>query len=63
MFSLTQTGNYVALIGFFLGLFKVNIATEEIGKFVEAAMILIGLIVSWVGRYRQGDLTLLGFRK
>lgn len=59
-FSLTQTGNYVALISFILGLFSVNIATEEISSFVESAAVIIGLAISWYGRYRKGDLTALG---
>lgn len=63
MFSLTQAGNYVALISFVLGLFKVNIATEEISSFIQAAGVLVGLAVSWYGRYRKGDLTVVGSRK
>ena len=62
-FSLTQGGNYVVLLGFILQLLKVNIATEELTQFVNAALILGGLIVSWIGRYRKGDLTILGTRK
>jgi len=62
-FSLTQIGNYVALIAFILGLLKVNISTEEISRFVEAGAVVVGLVVSWVGRYRQGDITALGFKK
>lgn len=61
--SLAQTGNYVALISFLLGLFKVNIATEEVSKIVEAITVVIGICISWYGRYRQGDLTVLGARK
>lgn len=61
--SLTQTGNYVALISFILGLFHVNIATDEISKFVESALVLVGLAISWYGRYRKGDLTVMGARK
>ena len=62
-FSLTQSGNYVALIAFLLGLFKVNIATEEISAFVEAALVIVGLAVSWYGRFRKGDLKVIGTRK
>ena len=62
-FSLTQSGNLVVLLGFILKVLGVEIGTEEVTKFVEAALVLIGLIVSWVGRWRKGDLTILGFRK
>jgi len=63
MFSLTQASNYVALLGFLLGIFQVNIATEELSKFVEAVMVIGGLVSSWYGRYRIGDLTKFGARK
>ena len=62
-FSLTQASNYVALLGFILGILKVNIGTEELSKFVEAIMVVGGLVSSWYGRYRIGDLTKLGARK
>ena len=62
-FSLTQSGNYVALISFLLGLFNVNIGSEEVSKFVEAILVIVGLAVSWYGRYRKGDLRLSGARK
>lgn len=61
--SVTQLGNYVALIAFLLNLFKVNISTEEVSRAVEAGAVLVGLCVSWYGRYRMGDLTKLGIRK
>lgn len=61
--SLTQVGNYVVLISFLLGIFKVNISSEEVTKFVEAALVLIGLCTSFYGRYRIGDLKLSGIRK
>ena len=61
--SLAQTGNYVAIIGFILSLFKINIATEEVSRFVEAAAVIVGLAISWYGRYRIGDLKISGARK
>lgn len=65
-YSLTQTGNLVALAGLLgtvLNYFGVNIASEELEKLLTAAAVLVGIIVAWIGRYRQGDLTPAGFRK
>lgn len=59
----TQLANYVALIGFVLKLLKVNIGTEEVTQALTASMVLGGLFVSWYNRYKQGDLTLSGFKK
>jgi hypothetical protein len=61
--SVTQIGNYVAVISFLLQLFHVNIGSEEVSKAAEAIATIIGLGVSWYGRYRIGDLTVGGFRK
>ena len=65
-FSLTQTGNLTALIGvvmFALRYFEINIAQEEIQALLAAGLSFFGIILSWIGRYRKGDLTKLGFRK
>lgn len=61
--SLTQTGNYVALISFLLGVFHVNIGSQEVSQAVEAVATIVGLVVSWYGRYRVGDLKISGVRK
>lgn len=62
MFSLTQTGNALALAGLvssILEYFGVNIASKEL----ESVIIAIGIAISWFGRWRKGDLTMAGFRK
>ena len=61
--SLTQAGNYAALVGFVLKLLNINIGTDEITQAVTALMVLGGLAASWYGRYRVGDLKLSGLRK
>ncbi|MDI6820922.1 MAG: hypothetical protein QMD65_01960 [Patescibacteria group bacterium] len=61
--SVTQIGNYVALTSFILGLFKINIATEELSQAFTAVFVLVGLAISWYGRFRKGDLTPIGRRK
>jgi len=66
MYSLTQGGNLTVLAGFIslmLKQFKVEIPAEEIVQAVSAVMIAVGLVMSWTGRARRGDLTPLGFRK
>ena len=64
-FSLTQGGNLTALVGLLvlvLQYYHVNIAAAELQSFLGAAVILVGTLTSWYGRYRKHDLTLLGFR-
>lgn len=62
MMSLTQSGNAVALAGLLseiLSSFGVAIVADDISKVIIA----VGIVISWIGRYRKGDLTVLGFRK
>lgn len=61
-YSLTQGGNLAALVGLInivLKYFNISIASDE----VSTILIGIGIVISWIGRYRQGDLKLSGFRK
>ena len=62
-FSLTQAGIYVSVIGFLVQMFKLNIASEEITQLVTSVITLVGLGVAWYGRYRKGDITVLGIKK
>ena len=65
MYSLTQGGN-LAIIGvvvLLLKIFKVNIAEEELQTLIGGLLAIAGIVVSWYGRYRKGDLTLGGFRR
>ena len=65
-FSLTQSGNLTALVGLIvmlLKLFNVNIAETEIQSFIGAFVVIVGIIISWVGRWRAGGLYLSGFRR
>jgi len=63
IFSLTQAGVYAAAIGALLNIFNVNIATEEVQSLIEAIFTIGGLIIAWYGRYRKGDITVLGLRR
>ena len=63
MFSVTQIGVYASAIGAILTFFHVNISTPEIQQALEAVLTIGGLVVAWYGRYRKGDLTIVGTRK
>ena len=65
-YSITQAGNITALIGvvmLILNYFKINIAREEVEALVGGIVSILGIAVSWYGRYRQGDLRPSGIRK
>jgi len=62
MYSLTQGGNLTVVVGLIVMVlqhFNINIATDEVTQIVIA----VGVVISWFGRYRQGDIKLSGFRK
>lgn len=66
MYSLTQAGNLTALAGavvILLKLFGVEIPAEDVATVLSAIAIVAGPLVSWIGRYRIGDLSVGGFRK
>lgn len=65
-YSVTQAGNFVAVAGIIVVLLsKLGIAAsvEEVATVIGGAVALVGTVISWVGRYRQGDVTPLGFKK
>lgn len=65
-YSLTQGGNLTAIVGFIamiLHHYRIEIASEEITAVLGGLITAIGIIISWIGRYRKGDLFLSGFRK
>lgn len=63
MLSLTQSGVYVSLLGFLVKAFNLDIGNEELTSLVEAVLTIVGLAMAWYGRYRKGDLTVVGSRK
>jgi hypothetical protein len=66
MYSLTQKGNLASLAGalvIILQLFGIDIPAEDVMTILAAVAIIAGPIVSWIGRYRVGDITAGGFRK
>jgi Co/Zn/Cd efflux system component len=61
-YSTTQAGNIGVIVGLIVMILQhwnINIASDEVAQIVVA----VGVIVSWVGRYKKGDLTLSGVRK
>ena len=65
-YSLTQGGNLTAIVGFIvlvLRHYQIGITDTEIAALLGGAITAIGIIISWIGRYKKGDLFLSGFRK
>lgn len=65
-YSLTQTGNLTAFIGvlyIILQKIGIDVGQSELEQVAGAVVVIVGIITSWVGRYRKGDLTISGFRK
>ena len=67
MYSLTQAGNLTAFAGLVVFLVRqflgFEIVQEDVQKGIEAVVLLVGIVTSWIGRYRKGDLTLGGFKR
>ena len=61
-YSLTQGGNAIALAGLVSELLKI-VGVDIIPGDLEKIIIAIGIVISWFGRQRHGDLTPLGFKK
>jgi len=65
-YSLAQAGNVTALAGILvtiLNYYGYTILQTELEAIIGAIVVIVGIIISWVGRYRKGDLTVAGFRK
>jgi cell division protein FtsX len=65
-YSLTQAGNLTALVGvvmFLLNHFGIAIPEDELLAVVTGIASVVGILISWIGRYRKGDLTIAGTRK
>jgi hypothetical protein len=65
-FSMAQAGNYAVILSTILALFGSSITEGDITttlKTICGIIALIGAGISYIGRWRTGDLTLAGFRK
>ena len=66
-FSLTQSGNLAVAAGFIVMIlrhYRIEFISEsEIIAVLGGLAVAVGVVVSWVGRYRAGGIDKLGFRK
>lgn len=63
--SLTQAGNYTAFIPVLilvLNMFGITVTENELAQIITGIMAVAGLLVSIYGRYRQGDVNVLGVK-
>ena len=60
-YSLTQSGILIAVVGTIL----VRFGFSEVcaNEMVANVRLVVGGAISWYGRWRQGDITLGGFKK
>jgi hypothetical protein len=62
-FSPTYLTSLVIIIVGVLQVFKINVAQEEMQKYIEALAILIGGIIVLYRRLKYGGITVLGIKK
>lgn len=65
-YSLTQGGNIAAFVGVLMLVLKhYNVTIDESTVFtiIAGLVALGGVMTSWLGRYRQGDVTVGGWKK
>lgn len=66
MMSVTQAGNYTALIPLIiliLAQFDIKLTQDDALNIIMAFITLAGIVTSIYGRYRQGDVNALGVKK
>ncbi|MGH7391441.1 MAG: hypothetical protein ACREM3_18570 [Candidatus Rokuibacteriota bacterium] len=68
--SMTISGLIITIVGFLLQQLGVPYAEEELRGLVGHAVAIValvgqaaGIVIAWYGRYRQGDVTLIGQRR
>jgi hypothetical protein len=65
-YSVTQAANIGAFVGvivLLLNFFKINITQEEVQTLIGAAITIGSIIISFINRWRKGDIKLSGFKK
>ena len=63
---MTQAGNYTALISILVAIlahYGVKVEESELTTIITNIITVVGVLVSIYGRYRHGDVTLLGIKK
>lgn len=58
---MTQGGIIIAVVGTML--VKAGFSEACSSELISNVPLLVGGVVSWIGRYRKGDITLGGFKK
>lgn len=60
-FSLTQGGILIAVVGSIL----TSMGFSEVctGEIITQIPLFVGGALAWIGRWRQGDVTIFGFKK
>lgn len=65
-FSITQATNFVALAGAIVviaKLFKVDLDPSQIEALLGASAVIIATVISFINRYKKGDVTLAGVKR
>jgi hypothetical protein len=62
-YSVTYGGLVVLLVSNLLKAANVEIGTEELTPFIYTGLDLLGGLIAAFGRWRQGDISLLGVKK
>lgn len=63
MQSLTITGLIVIVVGFVLNKVGLPLAEGSLETTITTLVQIVGFIIAYIGRMRQGDITLLGKKK
>ena len=61
--SLTIKGLITTVIGMGLAKGGINVADVDLTTTISTLMQIIGAIIVYIGRYRQGDITIFGNKK
>jgi len=64
-YSTIQAANLSAIVGvimLLLNIFKIQITQEEVQTLIGGLLAVAGIIISFISRYRKGDLKLSGVR-
>lgn len=61
--SLTISGLIVVIIASVLGYFNITGVDDQINELIMNIGKAVGILISWYGRYKLGDISLVGIRK
>lgn len=62
-YSLTISGLLIMIIAGIIKWSGQSVDESAIRSFIEVAIVIIGVITTYIGRYRQGDITWFGSKK